>query len=77
MKKAAATPKTIDEPIAPFPSEVRALLEKIRRTIRAAVPEATEDISDRMPTSRLRGVPIHFAAFQNSMRALRSLTLPS
>jgi uncharacterized protein YdhG (YjbR/CyaY superfamily) len=65
MKKAEETPKTIDEYIAPFSPEVRAILEKIRRTVRAAVPEAKEDISYRIPTFRLGGVLIHFAAFQH------------
>ena len=65
MKKAEATPKTIDEYIAPFPREVRVLLEKIRKTIREAIPEATEGISYRMPVFRLGGVLIYFAAFQH------------
>jgi len=63
--KAEETPKTIDEYIAPFPPEVRSILEKIRRTVRAAVPEAKENISYRIPTFRLGGVLIHFAAFQH------------
>jgi uncharacterized protein YdhG (YjbR/CyaY superfamily) len=65
MKKAKETPKTIDEYIAPFPPEVRSILEKIRRTVRAAVPEAKEGISYRMPVFRLGGVLIYFAAFQH------------
>ena len=65
MKTAQPTPKTIDEYMAPFPPAVRAILEKIRRTVRAAVPEATEGISYRMPVFRLGGVLIYYAAFQH------------
>lgn len=47
--------KTIDEYIATFPAGVQAILEKIRRTVREIVPEATESISYQMPTFKLRG----------------------
>lgn len=58
-------PKNIDEYIAGFPSGVRKMLEKIRRTIRKAVPDAAEAISYQIPTFRLQGKNlIHFAAFQ-------------
>jgi uncharacterized protein YdhG (YjbR/CyaY superfamily) len=60
-----ATPKTIDEYIAMFSPEVREILEKIRRVVRGAAPEAQEAISYQMPTFKLNGVLIHFAAFKN------------
>ncbi|MBK9714516.1 MAG: DUF1801 domain-containing protein [Kouleothrix sp.] len=57
-------PKTIDEYIAGFPLDVRAILEKIRETIRAAAPAAQETISYQMPTFTLQGNLVHFAAFK-------------
>lgn len=59
------TPKTIDEYIAGFPPDIRAILEKIRATIRDAAPDAEEAISYQMPTFRLKGNLVHFAAFKN------------
>lgn len=41
----AQPPKDIDEYIARFPADVRAMLGKVRATIRAAAPEAKETIS--------------------------------
>ncbi|MGI2336363.1 MAG: iron chaperone [Dehalogenimonas sp.] len=60
------TPTTIDEYIAGFPDAVQAILQKMRRTIQAAAPEATETISYQMPTFKLNGKAlIHFAAFKH------------
>lgn len=64
MKTTQRVAKDIDDYIAMSPQEVRSILETIRQTIRAAAPEATEGISYRIPTFRLGGVLIHFAAFQ-------------
>jgi uncharacterized protein YdhG (YjbR/CyaY superfamily) len=55
--------KTIDEYIASFSPEVRKILEKIRRTIRKVAPEAQETISYQIPTFKLNGSLVHFAAF--------------
>jgi len=57
-------PKTIDDYIAGFPPAVQTILAKIRRTIKAAAPEAEETISYRIPTFKLNGVLVHFAAFK-------------
>ncbi len=57
--------KTIDEYIKTFPENVQIILEKIRQTIRKAAPEATEAISYEMPTFKLNGNLVHFAAFKN------------
>ena len=54
----------IDEYIASFPPEVQSILEKIRSTIRKAVPEAQEQISYQIPTFALKSNLIHFAAFK-------------
>jgi len=58
-------PTSIDEYIAEFSPEVRAILEKIRRTVSAAAPEAQEIISYRMPAFTLNGVLVYFAAFKH------------
>ena len=58
-------PETIDEYIAASPPEVRAILERIRSTIRAAAPGAEEVISYRMPAFKLHGVLVYFAAFRH------------
>jgi uncharacterized protein YdhG (YjbR/CyaY superfamily) len=59
-----ATPKTIDEYIAPFSPDVREILEKIRLTIRSAAPAAREKISYQIPTFEWNGALVHFAAFK-------------
>ena len=57
--------KDIDEYIAGFPKDVQQILMKIRATIQKAAPEAEEAISYQMPTFKLKGNLIHFAAFKN------------
>ncbi|MFL5340625.1 MAG: iron chaperone [Gemmataceae bacterium] len=57
-------PDTIDEYIAAFPPKVRAILKRIRATVREAAPDATEKISYRMPAFFQGGVLVYFAAFQ-------------
>jgi len=64
MRTDQKTPKTIDEYIAGFPHEVQEILEKIRKTIRTAAPDAEETIKYRMPTFTLKGNLVHFAAFK-------------
>ncbi len=56
---------TIDEYIAMFPADIQEKLQEIRRTIKAAAPEATEKISYQMPTFYLNGNLVHYAAFKN------------
>lgn len=67
MKTTPAAPQTIDEYIAGFPPEVQAILEEVRAAIRRAAPEAEEAISYRMPTFRLHGNLVHFAAFAHHL----------
>jgi uncharacterized protein YdhG (YjbR/CyaY superfamily) len=57
----------IDQYIAGFPPDVQAILEKIRQTIKTAAPDAEETISYQMPTFRLHGNLVHFAAFKNHL----------
>lgn len=59
-----AKPKNVDEYISSFSPEVQAVLEKIRLTIRNAAPNAQEAISYGMPTFRLNGTLVYFAAFK-------------
>ena len=59
-----AAPKNIDEYIAGFPPEIQDILEKVRMTVRTAAPDAEETISYQMPTFRLKGNLVHFAAFK-------------
>jgi uncharacterized protein YdhG (YjbR/CyaY superfamily) len=63
VDSAEKKPGTIDEYIKAYPESVQAILEKMRQTIRKAAPEAEEAISYRIPTFRLNGNLVHFAAF--------------
>lgn len=63
MKNAPAA-SSIDEYLAAVPDAERAALEKIRRVVRAAAPEAAETISYCMPAFRYKGLLVGFAAFQ-------------
>ena len=47
--------ETVDAYLAGLPEDRRAAMEGLRRTIRAAVPAATEAISYNMPAFRLDG----------------------
>ncbi len=55
----------IEEYIAGFPKETQQLLETVRTTIKNAAPEAEEAISYAIPTFKLHGNLVHFAAFKN------------
>src|SRR4030065_2591413 len=58
--------KTIDEYIKTVPEDVQGILEKLRRGIRKAAPDAVETISYQMPTFKLNGNNlVHFAAWKN------------
>jgi uncharacterized protein YdhG (YjbR/CyaY superfamily) len=64
METSRSTPENIDEYIARFPEAVQEILEKIRRTIREAAPDAEEAISYQIPTYKLKGNLVHFAGYQ-------------
>jgi uncharacterized protein YdhG (YjbR/CyaY superfamily) len=55
----------IDGYIAAFPEDVQKKLQEIRATIKKAAPEAEETISYAIPTFKLNGNLVHFAAFKN------------
>jgi len=65
MATGRATPENIDQYIAAFSPEVQAILRQIRLTVSAAAPDAQETISYQIPTFKLNGVLVYFAAFKN------------
>ena len=68
MRKTDATSPTardVDEYLAGVPKEVRDTLEKLRQTIKAAAPMASEVISYQMPMYKHHGMVVGFAAFKN------------
>ena len=64
MKDEKSAPVSVGAYIAEFPPEVRAVLRKMRATIRKAAPEAEERISWGMPSYALGGMLTSFAAFE-------------
>jgi uncharacterized protein YdhG (YjbR/CyaY superfamily) len=57
--------ETIDEYIQTFPKDTQKILEQVRQTIKEAAPDAEEAISYQIPTFKLNGNLVHFAAFKN------------
>jgi uncharacterized protein YdhG (YjbR/CyaY superfamily) len=61
-----AAPTSVEDYLAALPEAPRAALEKLRKTIRAAAPGATETISYQMPAFRDQGrFLVSYAAFKN------------
>ncbi len=61
-----AAPPSVDAYLAGLPDDRRAGVEELRRTIRAAAPQATEAIAYEMPAFRLDGrFLVSYAAFKN------------
>lgn len=60
-----ASTKDVDAYLAGAPKEMRPMLEKLRRTIRAAAPKAEELISYRIPTYKYHGPLVHFLAHKD------------
>lgn len=56
---------SIDQYISTFPEDVQAILEKVRVTIQKAAPDAKEAISYQIPTFKLHGNLVHFAAWES------------
>jgi uncharacterized protein YdhG (YjbR/CyaY superfamily) len=54
--------KTVDGYIATFPDDVQAILERVRRAIRKAVPGADEVISYQIPAYKLHGSAVLYFA---------------
>lgn len=61
-----AAPTSVEDYLAALPEEPRAALEKLRKTIKAAAPQATETISYQMPAFKLHGrFLVYYAAFKD------------
>ena len=57
--------KSVDEYIATYPPDVQAVLQRVRSTIRKAVPKAEEAISYQIPTFKLHGTyAVYFAGWK-------------
>ena len=54
--------QSVDEYIASQPGTVQGILERVRNTIRKAVPEAAEVISYKIPAYKLHGNPVLYFA---------------
>ena len=65
MTPARKPPSTIDEYIEPFSPDVRAILRRVRATVRRAAPNAEERISYRIPAFAQNGIVVWFAGFKN------------
>jgi uncharacterized protein YdhG (YjbR/CyaY superfamily) len=65
MPPARNAPTTIDEYIAPFPADLRALLQRVRQTIHKAAPKADEKISYKIAAFAQNGIVVYFAGFKN------------
>jgi len=54
--------KSVDEYIATHPEDVQAILQRVRRTIRGAVPGAEEGISYQIPNYKMHGRSVVYFA---------------
>ena len=64
--KEKSSVRDVDSYIASFPDEVQAILENLRKIIKAAAPDAEEAMAYGMPTFRINGKNlVHFAAFKS------------
>ena len=61
-----AAPTSVDDYLAALPEASRAALEKLRKAIKAAAPDATETISYQIPTFTDHGrLLVSYAAFKD------------
>lgn len=63
-QRAPAT-KTVDEYLASVPPRFRPALQRLRKTIKAAAPDAEEYIGYQMPAFRQNGYLVYYAAFKD------------
>jgi uncharacterized protein YdhG (YjbR/CyaY superfamily) len=65
LRMAKSDFKSVDEYIASQPDSVQGILERVRSTIRKAVPEAEEVISYKIPAYKLQAGPmLYFAGWK-------------
>lgn len=65
MSISKKTFKTIDEYIALFSKDVQNILKALRKAIKDVAPQAEEAIRYQIPTYKLNGNLVHFAAFKD------------
>jgi uncharacterized protein YdhG (YjbR/CyaY superfamily) len=65
MKSKQARFASIDEYVATFPKETQNIMQQLRAAIKAAAPEAEEEIAYQMPTFALNGNLVLFSAWKN------------
>lgn len=56
---------SVDEYLKSVPKDARAALNKLRKTIKAAAPDAEEVISYQIPAFRQNGMLVYYAAFKD------------
>jgi len=61
----APGPQSVDDYLAGVPPPFRGLLRAVRKTARAAAPQAEEVISYGMPALRQNGIVVYYAAFRD------------
>ena len=64
MSSGSSAPTTIDEYLAAYPPKIRAILQRIRRTIAKSAPHADERISYQMPCFAHHGALVYFGGFK-------------
>ncbi|MFX1479425.1 MAG: iron chaperone [Promethearchaeota archaeon] len=57
--------QTIDDYISKFPENIQEILIKLRKIISKTAPEVKEAMSYQIPTFKLNGNLVHFAAYKN------------
>lgn len=64
MARTSAAPRSVDDYIAAKPRPVQAVLQRVRSSIRKALPGAEETISYQIPTYRIDGrYAVYFAGW--------------
>jgi uncharacterized protein YdhG (YjbR/CyaY superfamily) len=66
--------KSVDEYIATHPKSVQLILQRVRSTIRKALPDAEEVISYQIPAYKLRASPVLYFAGWKQHYSLYPLT---
>lgn len=65
MATAKAKFETHDQYISIFSKDVQAILQKVRKTVKKAVPEAEEVISYSIPAFKFHGWVLYYSAYTN------------
>src|SRR5258705_7815520 len=64
MKTTSTKFKTVDEYISALPARTKGILKEVRKTIKQAAPQAEELISYNIPSFKLHGGLIWYAAWK-------------